>query len=115
VEQHEGEKEMKMDMSAKPTGDDMPESNEGTYDQEHLACMLEQYVAAKKIEADPALFATLKDYAMSKNKMVEELFKDGPNKPVKSLKDIKSRYDEKVAPKSKSASISEMEDSDEEA
>lgn len=93
---------MKMDMSAKPTGDDMPEANEGTYDQEHLECMLEQYVAAKKIEADPKLLATLKDYAMSKNKMVEELFADGPNKaPAKSLKDLKSKYNSMVEPKEK--------------
>jgi hypothetical protein len=39
----------------------------------------------------------VKDYAMSKNKMVEELFKQ-ENKATapKSLKDLKSKYNEKV-------------------
>jgi hypothetical protein len=89
---------MKMDMSAKPSGEDMPETNEGAYDQEHLECMLEHFLQAKKIEADPKLFAMVKDYAMSKNKMVDELFKT-PSKtsPVKSLKDLKSKYDEAVS------------------
>lgn len=101
---------MKMDMSAKPTGEDMPKSNDGVYDQEHLEEMLENYVEAKKIEADPKLLMMLKDYAMSKNKMVEELFNQ-PSKakaPVKSLKDLKSKYDEVVsAPESESESESE--------
>lgn len=101
---------MKMDMSAKPTGEDMPESNEGTYDQEHLDCMLKSYVEAKKIEADPVLFATLKDFAMSKNKMVEELFKAGPKTPVKSLKDLKTKYNDMNM---KSMSSSESDDEEE--
>lgn len=89
---------MKIDMSAKPTGDDMPKSNEGTYDQEHLEEMLEHFITAKKIEADPALLATVKDYAMSKNKMIEELF-NAPSKttPPKSLKDLKGTYDKLVS------------------
>lgn len=86
-------------MSAKPSGDDMPESNEGTYDQEHLECMLNKYIEAKKIEADPKLLAMVKDYALSKNKMVEELFNQpSKNKPVKSLKDLKSKYNSLVSP-----------------
>jgi hypothetical protein len=87
---------MKMDMSAKPTGENMPESNEGTYDQEHMECMLKYYLEAKKIEADPKIFAMVKDYAMSKNKMVEELFKQENKTPVKSLKDLKTKYNEKM-------------------
>lgn len=89
---------MKMDMSAKPSGEDMPETNEGEYSQEHLECMLEHVLQAKKIEADPKLFTMVKDYALSKNKMVEELF-NAPSKTgtVKSLKDLKSKYDEKVS------------------
>lgn len=87
---------MKMDMSAKPTGEDMPKSNEGTYDQEHLEEMLEHFITAKKIEADPALLATVKDYALSKNKMIAELF-DVPSKtPAKTLKDLKGKYDKLV-------------------
>jgi len=88
---------MKMDMSAKPSGEDMPKSNDGVYDQEHLEEMLESYLEAKKIEADPKLFAMIKDYAMSRNKMVEELF-NTPSKAEapKSLKDLKKKYDEKV-------------------
>jgi hypothetical protein len=88
---------MKMDMSAKPEGEDMPETNEGNYDQEQLECMLKYYIQAKKIEADPKIFAMVKDYAMSKNKMVEELFKAGENKSeVKSLKDLKKKYNDKM-------------------
>jgi len=101
---------MKMDMSAKPTGEDMPDSNEGTYDQEHLDCMLEHYIQAKKIEADPVLFSTLKDYAMSKNKMVDDMFKDGPKAPVKSLKDLKNKYNDMNM---KSMSSSESDDGEE--
>ena len=88
---------MKMDMSAKPQGEDMPKTDEGIYDQEQMEEMLESYMEAKKIEADPKLFAMVKDYAMSKNKMVEELFKQ-ENKATapKSLKDLKSKYNEKV-------------------
>jgi hypothetical protein len=86
---------MKMDMTAKPTGDDMPQTNEGTYDQEHIEEMLEHYLQAKKIEADPKLFAMVKDFAMSKNKMVEELFNAPPKTtPPKSLKDLKDKYKE---------------------
>lgn len=79
-------------MSAKPMGEDMPTSNEGTYDQEHLDCMLKTYLEAKKIEADPKLFSMVKDYALSKNKMVEELFNQAPKTSVKSLKDLKNKY-----------------------
>lgn len=104
---------MKMDMSAKPMDDDMEETNEGTYSQEQLDCMLKNYIEAKKIEADPTLFAMVKDYALSKNKMVEEMFKDGGEEsmssegegepikavrisavklePVKSLKDLRKK------------------------
>lgn len=101
---------MKMDMSAKPTGEDMPESNEGSYDQEHMECMLKYYLEAKKIEADPKLFAMVKDYAMSKNKMVEELFKQENKTPVKSLKDLKTKYNEKVMAEMESEDEGEMED-----
>ena len=88
---------MKMDMSAKPEGEDMPQSNDGVYDQEHMEEMLESYLEAKKIEADPKLFAMVKDYAMSKNKMIADLFKQ-ENKATapKSLKDLKSKYNDKM-------------------
>jgi hypothetical protein len=88
---------MKMDMSAKPEGEEMPKTEEGIYDQEQMEEMLESYMQAKKIEADPKLFAMVKDYAMSKNKMVEELFKQ-ENKATapKSLKDLKKKYNDKM-------------------
>jgi hypothetical protein len=102
---------MKMDMSAKPSGEDMPKSNEGVYDQEHLEEMLESYLQAKKIEADPKVFAMVKDYAMSRNKMVEELF-NAPAKTEapKSLKDLKKKYNEKVMEDMDSEEESEGED-----
>lgn len=95
---------MKMDMSAKPEtemdDEEMPSTNEGTYDQEQLECMLKYYVQAKKIEADPKILAMVKNYALSKNKMIEELFspKDGSSS-VSSIKDLKKIYNEKVMPK----------------
>ena len=89
---------MKMDMSAKPEGEDMPKSEEGIYDQEHMEEMLESYLEAKKIEADPKLFAMVKDYAMSRNKMVEELFKqENKTTAPKSLKDLKTKYKDMMA------------------
>ena len=88
---------MKMDMSAKPEGEEMPKTDEGIYDQEQMEEMLESYLEAKKIEADPKLFAMVKDYAMSKNKMVEELFKqENKAPPPKSLKDLKKKYNDKM-------------------
>lgn len=101
-------------MSAKPMGEDMPKTDEGNYDQEHMECMLKYYVEAKKIEADPKLFAMVKDYAMSKNKMVEELFKAGENKnQVKSLKDIKKKYNDKMMAEMESEDSEESDDSKE--
>jgi len=88
---------MKMDMSAKPEGEDMQSTDEGVYDQEQMEEMLESYIEAKKIEADPKLFAMVKDYAMSRNKMVEDLFKqENKTTAPKSLKDLKNKYNEKV-------------------
>ena len=91
---------MKMDMSAKPEmemEEEMPSTDEGTYSQEQLDCMLKYYIQAKKIEADPKILAMVKNYAMSKNKMIEDLFSQGENKSqVSSLKDLKKKYDEKV-------------------
>lgn len=88
---------MKMDTSAKPL--DTEETNEGNYSQEQLDDMLEDYVRCKQIEQDPKLLAMLKDYALSKGKVINDLF--GPNagkgdKP-KSLKDLKNKYNEVVS------------------
>lgn len=102
---------MKMDMSAKPTGEDMPKSNDGVYDQEHLEEMLESYLEAKKIEADPKLLNMLKDYAMSKSKMVEELFNSAPKTEApKSLKDLKKKYNDKMMAEMDSEDSAESED-----
>ena len=88
---------MKLDMSGKPGGEDSTGSAAGTYEQGDLECMLEHYLEAKKIEADPALLATVKDYALSKNRMISELF-DQPakNAPPKSLADLKAKYNKIV-------------------
>lgn len=91
---------MKMDMSAKPEveiEEEMPSTDEGTYSQEQLDVMLRYYVQAKKIESDPKILAMVKNYAMSKNKMIEDLFKPSENKAqVSSIKDLKKKYNEKV-------------------
>lgn len=90
---------MKIDSTAKPEMVDyeLPKSNEGTYDQDELECMLRYFVEGKKIESDSKLLAMVKNYALSKNKMIEELFKQPENKPpVNSLKDLKKKYDDKM-------------------
>ena len=88
---------MKLDMSAK-SGEGEPTSP-GDYSEEDLEDMLENYLQAKKIEADPAIFTAVKEYAISRNKMVDELFNQ-PAKPVKakSLADLKSKYKEMTDP-----------------
>jgi hypothetical protein len=83
---------VKLDMSAKSETEES-KTVPGDYSDECLEEMLEAYVTAKKIESDPVLLAKLKDYAMSRNKMVEEMFDSSPTseskeKP-KSLADIK--------------------------
>jgi hypothetical protein len=85
---------VKIGDEAKP--EDMQETNEGNYSQEQLEEMLEGYVRAKQIEADPQKLAMLKDYAMSKSKAVADLFDVNKTPPPKSLKDLKKAYDVKV-------------------
>ena len=85
---------MKMDMSAKPEDSTEP-TNEGSYSQEQMEEMLESFIQAKKIEGDPQLFAMIKDFAMSREKMVKELF-DVNKVPalkgkVKSVDEMKQR------------------------
>jgi hypothetical protein len=96
---------MKMDMSAKPemVDDELPKSNEGTYDQDELETMLRHFVEGKKIESDSKVLAMVRNYALSKNKMIEGLFKPSENKaPVNSLKDLKTKYNDKVMAEMKS-------------
>lgn len=85
---------MKMDMSAKPEDSEEP-TNEGSYSQEQMEEMLESFVQAKKIEGDPQLLSMIKDYAMSKNKMIQELFDVNKVPPlkgkVKSVDEMKQR------------------------
>ena len=107
---------MKMDMSAKPGADEATVSQDGDYSCEELDCMLEKYVDAKKIEADPKLFSLLKDYAMSKNKMVSELFDvnrtpSAKPKSIADLKKIKAKMDQASMDKSEGESTMDSEDS----
>jgi len=62
-------------------------------DDEEMEEMLESYLTAKKIENDPQKFAMLKEYAMSRTKMVQDLFKSdrGPKAEVKSFADMKKK------------------------
>lgn len=84
---------MKLDDEAKPEDS---QSQPGEYSTDELDQMLEHFVQAKTIEADPKKLAMLKDYAMSKSKQTAELF-DVNNLPApKSLKDLKKTYDRKV-------------------
>ena len=84
---------MKMDMSAKKTSPEVEPTHEGEYSQEQLEEMLEVYTRAKKMESDPILMGLLKDYAKSKNRMIDEMFGEnvGKQEKPKSIKDLKKR------------------------
>lgn len=62
--------------------------------------MLEDYMAAKSMEADPKHMEMMRDYAMKKKEQLEEFLKtagkDKPKAKLKSFKDLKQVYDEKV-------------------
>jgi hypothetical protein len=62
-----------------------------TGDSEEMEEMLEAFLTAKKIEADPMKMAKLKEYAMGRNKQIEDLFKVAPKQDIKSFKDMKKR------------------------
>ena len=87
---------MKISTEAKPN-DAQSVTNEGNYSQEELDGMLEDFVKAKQIESDPKLFATLKSYAISRNKAIADLFSVNNAPAPKTLKDLKKTYDAKVA------------------
>lgn len=75
---------MRLDMPTKPdTGE---ETNEGTYSEAELAGMLDTLMEAKKIQDDPQMLAAVKDYAMSKHKMITGLFPAEENKAPKKLR-----------------------------
>lgn len=85
-----------MKLSGEPKVGTEGATNEGNYDEAQLEEMLEHYVEAKKIDADPKLKAVLRNFAMSKNKQVEEIFGPNASDSPKSLKDLKATYNEKV-------------------
>lgn len=85
---------MKIADEAKPEGP--VQSNEGSYTQEELDEMLDNFIAAKQIEADPKKLAMLKDYAISRQKVINDLFDVNKLAPPKSLKDLKKAYNDKV-------------------
>jgi len=88
---------MKMDMQAKPK--DTEETADYEYSEEQLEEMLEALITAKKIESNPEIKRMVKEYAVSKNKMVDDMFSEnvndaGKNKP-KSFSDLKEIADKK--------------------
>lgn len=85
---------MKINDEGKPEGSESVAA--GEYTQEQLDEMLENFISAKQIEADPKKLAMLKDYATSKSKAIADLFSENNRPPVKSLKDLKKAYNEKV-------------------
>jgi hypothetical protein len=66
---------MKMDMMSgiKPKDSD---SYDGAVTQEDLDCMLEHLIAAEKIKSDSVLYQKVKDYAASKNKMIDSMLEN---------------------------------------
>lgn len=85
---------MKLNDEAKP--EEGPETSPGEYTDDQLEDMLEAFVTAKEIEADPQKLAMLKDYAKSREKKIASLFDVNNLPPPKSLKDLKKTYDKKV-------------------
>ena len=63
-------------------------------ENDELDCMLKHYMMAKEIESDPMKLQKLKEYAMSKNKMVEQIFKSAPTEKPKSFADLKKKKQE---------------------
>lgn len=101
---------MKVADEAKTNDNTGPMSNEGTYSTEELDDMLEDFVKAKQIEADPKKLAMLKNYAISRNKAISDLFDiNRMAPPPKSLKDLKATYDKKVAPTAPTADDTQVE------
>lgn len=87
---------MKIADEAKPEGS-QSSTNEGSYSQEELDDMLEDFVRAKQIESDPKKLAMLKSYALSRSQAIADLFDVNKLPAPKSLKDLKKAYDAKVA------------------
>lgn len=104
---------MKMDTSAKKTSAEITPTEDGVYSQEQLDDMLEDFIRVKNIEADPTLLGLLRDYAKSKNKMVDGMFSEETSektekpKSVADLKKIKSKMD---APATKKAPVEDTEE-----
>lgn len=65
-----------------------------TGDHEEMEETLEAFLKAKAVEADPMKFEKLKEYAMGRNKQIEDLFKVPPKQEMKSFKDVKKRKQE---------------------
>lgn len=90
---------MKMDMTAgiKPKDSD---TYDGEVSQDDMDCMLNHLIAAKKIESDPVLFQKVKDYAASKNKMIDAMLEnESVDYEEKAEKEEKEDSEESVKPK----------------
>jgi hypothetical protein len=86
---------MKMVDEAKASDESSP-SNAGEYTQEDLEEMLEMFVKVKQIESDPKKLKMLRDFATSREQTITDLFDVNNVPPVKSLKDLKKIYNDKV-------------------
>jgi hypothetical protein len=93
---------MKLDESAKPELEDISEaSHPGEYSEDDLESMLQGYIKAKQIDSDPVLKRMLKDYAMSKNKRIEDLLganegsTEEQNKKPSSFSELKKTKERK--------------------
>lgn len=106
---------MKMDMMSgiKPKESD---SYDGAVTQEDLDCMLDHLIAAEKVKSDPALYARVKDYAASKNKMIDSMLEnesvDYEEKEEKSEEAPKKKKPESFAELKKIQKEKQMEESD---
>ena len=65
---------MKVESDTKSSEETKSESGPGEYTQEDLHEMLETVMKAKEIQSDEKVVRLLKDYAISKAKMVDQLF-----------------------------------------
>jgi hypothetical protein len=87
---------MKIESDMKSSEDTSTESAPGEYTQEDLGEMLETVMKAKEIQSDEKVVRLLKDYAISKAKMVDQLFINPQKDAMVGLDKIKMKAQSKA-------------------
>jgi len=87
---------MKIESDMKSSEDTGTESGPGEYTQEDLGEMLETVMKAKEIQSDEKVVRLLKNYAISKAKMVDQLFINPQKDAMVGLDKIKMKAQSKA-------------------